>query len=77
MLNGVTIHKIEYSEEENNKFPKGLGNAHTHGMEKYGQKILCLGVDLSPERTSYILNEISELMADPNETMDMNKTHCL
>ncbi len=77
MLKGVTIHKIEYTEEENKEFPKGLGNAHTHGMEKYGLKNLCLGIDLSPERTSYILNEVSELMADSNEDMDMKKTHFL
>lgn len=77
MLKGVTIHKIQYTEEENKKFLEGLGNAHTHGMEKYGLKNLCLGVDLSPERTSYILNEVSELMADPTEDMDMKKIHFL
>lgn len=77
MLDGVTIHKIEYTEKENKKFPEGLGNAHTHGMENYGLKNLCLGVDLSPERTSYILNKVSELMANPGENMDMSKIHYL
>ena len=77
MLNGVTIHQIEYTKKENKKFPEGLGNAHTHGMENYGLKNLCLGIECDDNRASYILNTIAELMIDPNENMDINRTHCV
>lgn len=77
MLKDVIIHKIVFDEEDNKELPTGLGNAHTHGMENYGLKNLCMGIEYDDNRASYILNTIAELMVDPNEDMDINKTHCI
>ena len=77
MLKDVIIHKIVFDEEDNKGLPAGLGNAHTHGMENYGLKNLCLGIEYGDNRASYILNTIAELMVDLNEDMDIDKTHCV
>lgn len=77
MLKDVIVHKIVFDEENNKGLPAGLGNAHTHGMENYGLKNLCMGIEYDDNRASYIFNTIAELMVDPNEDMDINKTHCI
>ena len=67
----INIHQIIFEEDKNFKY-EGCGNAHTHGMEKYGLFNLCLAVELESERTAFILNTVAELFTNPEEITPQN-----
>lgn len=65
----IRCHQIIYEDGS------ALGNAHTHGMENYGKKNLCLALNLCEEKTSKILNTVADLVCDPDEEMDPRAIH--
>lgn len=67
----INIHQISFGKDKNFKY-KGCGNAHTHGMEKYGFFNLCLAVELELQKTIYILNTVAELLCNSEEIAPQN-----
>ena len=66
----IICHKIGYTGKN-----KGLGNAHTHGLEDYGKFNICLGIELNNEDTENILNTVAELYCDPEEEFNVSLAH--
>ena len=51
-------------------------NIHTHGMEKFGKKNLCIGVSYDKEYAAYLLNNFAQIIVEEDD-FNFNNVHYL